>query len=85
MGRPKATPDQERKSLITMKGPQAWCDWANGLSDHVGLPLSEVLDMGLQEVAKKFKYPAGHPGRKIPAQGPSKKKAAPKLEEEPTP
>lgn len=64
MGRPKATPEQERKSLTTLKGPQDWCEWMAGLAEHSGMSLAGMIDQATKDYAKKVGYKEAPPPRR---------------------
>ena len=44
--------------IVNYKGSSDVADWLRGLAEHVGLPVTNVLDLALIEFAKSRQYRA---------------------------
>lgn len=49
--------------IVGYKGSAAFGDWLNGLADHVGVPVTVALDLGLKALAEKSGYGPAMPRR----------------------
>jgi hypothetical protein len=62
----KKGPEAESKGSIPIvgyKGSAAFAAWLNGLADHVGVPVTVALDLGLKALAEKSAYLPAMPRR----------------------
>lgn len=63
MGRPSLPEENKIVGLQVLRGQKPWVEWVNGLAEHDGERLAEMVDKALQGYAKKVGYKAPHPGR----------------------
>lgn len=66
--RPAATeqpgePGPRRSVVLTIKGADEWKEWLNGLSDHLRIPTSTIVDLALVRYAKEVGYEKAPPKR----------------------
>lgn len=52
-----------RGTVLTIKGTDDWKDWLNGLSDHLRIPTSTIVDLALVRYAKEMGYTKEAPKR----------------------
>jgi hypothetical protein len=65
---PKADKDQNpapvrRGTVLTIKGTEEWKEWLSGLSDHLRIPTSTIVDLALVQFAKSEGYEPAPPKR----------------------
>jgi hypothetical protein len=60
----KGAPDPgPRSTVLTIKGTDDWKEWLNGLSDHLRMPTSTIVDLALVMYAKEKGYAREAPKR----------------------
>jgi ribosomal protein L16 Arg81 hydroxylase len=52
-----------RRTVLTIKGTEAWSQWLNRLADHVRLPASTMVDHALIRYAKEMGFSEEAPKR----------------------
>lgn len=52
-----------QRTLVSLKGNESWGSWLKGLSDHLCLPSTNVVDMALKDYALKVGFPIPMPKR----------------------
>jgi hypothetical protein len=60
---PASSPKPSQRTLVSLKGNEQWAAWLRGLSDHVCLPATNVVDMALKEYAQRVEFPIPMPKR----------------------
>ena len=63
MTAPEPQPTPTQRTLVSLKGNERWAAWLRGLSDHVGVPATNVVDMALKSYAQQVGYPDPMPRR----------------------
>jgi hypothetical protein len=62
-GKSQASDSVRRTTVVTIKGTDEWKDWLNGLSDHLRIPTSTVVDLALVLYARENGYRKDPPKR----------------------
>ena len=52
-----------RRTVLTIKGTDAWHQWIVRLAEHLRMPTSTVVDHALVQYAKAMGFEAEAPGR----------------------
>lgn len=61
---PEAPPAPVRRgTVLTIKGTEEWKGWLGGLSDHLRIPTSTIVDLALVKFAKENGYEPEAPKR----------------------
>lgn len=61
--RKRASEPGPRSTVLTIKGTDEWKGWLNGLSDHLRIPTSTIVDLALVRFAKESGYTMEPPKR----------------------
>jgi hypothetical protein len=59
----QSTEPGPRSTVLTIKGTEEWKEWLNGLSDHLRIPTSTIVDLALVRYAKESGYTKEPPKR----------------------
>jgi hypothetical protein len=53
----------EQTTLVAIKGTDEYGAWLKRLADHVGLPVTHIIDLSVRQFAKRMKFEETPPKR----------------------